>query len=174
MWKDGTKESYNHPPLLSIQVAEDIQPRDGVYLIVFVEAGEVEFSIEAIEIEPFMLFLLKTLSESPHLMMNVSTTYARLHDYVTRTDHKYVIAFSPNQDLGNCYPMESSNNLEELTYLFEQKVEVLKRGGLKELHLEDEQVFSIEGDIKFLISVTKFYGDQPEGPNHLNLQDLIN
>ena len=174
MWKDGSKDTYNHPPLLNIQLAEDIEPRDGVNLIVFVESGEVDFSIEALEVEPFMLFLLKTLAESPHLMMHVSSTYARLHDYATRNDHKYIIAFSPNQDLGNCYPMESTNDLEELTYLFEQKVQILKRGGLKELHLEDEPVFNIEGDIKFLISVTKFYGDQPEDPNKMNLQDLIN
>tara|TARA_R110001583_G_scaffold75341_1_gene207558 strand:- start:4854 stop:5426 length:573 start_codon:yes stop_codon:yes gene_type:complete len=174
MWKDGSKDTYNHPPLLNIQLAEDIEPRDGVNLIVFVESGEVDFSIEALEVEPFMLFLLKTLAESPHLMMHVSSTYARLHDYATRNDHKYIIAFSPNQDLGNCYPMESTNDLEELTYLFEQKVQILKRGGLKELHLEDEPVFNIEGDIKFLISVTKFYGDQPEDPNQMNLPDLIN
>jgi len=70
--------------------------------------------------------------------------------------------------------MESTNDLEELTYLFEQKVQILKRGGLKELHLEDEPVFNIEGDIKFLISVTQFYGDQPEDPNKMNLPDLIN
>ena len=174
MWKDGSKESYNHPPLLSIQIADEIEPHDGVISIVFVESGEVDFSIEAIEIEPFMLFLLKTLAESPHLMMFVSSTYARIHDYTSKNDHKYMIALSPNQDLGNCYPMESANDLQELEALFEQKVAVLKRGGLKELYLEDEPVFNIEGDIQFLISTTKFYGDLPEGPNQLNLPDLIN
>ena len=174
MWKDGSKESYNHPPLLNIQIADDIEPHDGVISIVFVESGEVDFSIESLEVEPFMLFLLKTLAESPHLMMHVSATYARIHDYISKNDYKYIIALSPNQDLGNCHPMESANDLIELQALFDQKVEVLKRGGLNELHLEDEPVFNIEGDIQFLISTTKFYGDPPEGPNQLNLQDLIN
>ena len=174
MWKDGSKESYNHPALLSIQVADDIEPHDGVISIVFVESGSVDFSIEAIEVEPFMLFLLKTLAESPQLMMFVSATYARIHDYISKNDYKYMITLSPNQDLGNCYPMESANDLQELEALFEQKVAVLKRGGLKELYLEDEPVFNIEGDIQFLISTTKFYGDPPEDPSQPNLQDLIN
>jgi len=120
------------------------------------------------------MFLLKTLAESPQLMMHVSATYARIHDYATKNNYKYMIALSPNQDLGNCYPMEPASDLIELQALFEQKVEVLKRGGLKELYLDNEPVFNIEGDIQFLISTTKFYGDPPEGPNQLNLQDLIN
>lgn len=174
MWKDGSKETYNHPPLLNVQIANDIEPHDGIISIVFVESGEVDFSIEAVEIEPFMMFLLKTLAESPQLMMHVSATYARIHDYATKNNYKYMIALSPNQDLGNCYPMEPASDLIELQALFEQKVEVLKRGELKELYLDNEPVFNIEGDIQFLISTTKFYGDPPEGPNQLNLQDLIN
>lgn len=169
MWKDGTKEQYNHPPLLEISRPPDVEIKDGLHDIVFVLFGDIDFSIQILNIDAFMGFLIQHISKMPLFSVNITTTYARLYKHQEDTGHDHILAFSPNQDLGNSYIMYSSNNLEEVKEEFERNIRLIEKGSIEKLIVEDNPVFKFEEKPRFLISKTTFYGDHPEDPS----QDLM-
>ena len=75
-----------------------------------------------------MGFLIQHISKMPLFSVNITTTYARLYKHQEDTGHDHILAFSPNQDLGNSYIMYSSNNLEEVKEEFERNIRLIEKG----------------------------------------------
>ena len=170
MWKDGSKDQYTHPVVLEISRPNEIQIKDGLHDIVFVIFGDVDFSMQIVDVDSFMGFLLQHISQMALFSSNITTTYARLYKHQEDTGHDHLLTFSPNQDLGNSYVMYSDNNLEEVKKEFERNIKLVEKGLIEKLIVEENQVFKFEEKQRFLISKTTFYGDHPEDPNQ-NLMD---